>query len=400
MRYPKRNNHGLIYAVSSRLNVHILLITRHYPPECSGGARRPMLYTKALRTLGHRVTLVTPFALDDQDCITVSNTPINRGLNKTSINNSITPPPWEGFKKIFRQWLFWPDPDIRWAKDVVTTVQKTAIHPDWILTTSPPESVHYAGAMLSQKLGCPWVAEFRDTWVDFPHRDILERSNLRAKIERRIAKTYLSKCTAVVAVSKTVMAEIQNYLPKNTPQCTLSHFSDKPPPPHQFETSKFNLVHAGGFNLSDRRRNLEALLVVLQAAFIQKPNIVLHIAGPLTTEETSLAQNSIVPTVLHGAVSLNTSRALQAGADALVLHTPDKSHALPGKYAEYIMTDRPILYLGGGDWISLVDNPDNLRPLATSLVNLRKGETVSRTSQFTDKDAAQLLIKFLSTTAY
>ena len=51
--------------------MNILYITRHYPPEISGGARRPYLYVKALRELGNKVTVVTPFELDDPNSITV-----------------------------------------------------------------------------------------------------------------------------------------------------------------------------------------------------------------------------------------------------------------------------------------------------------------------------------------
>ena len=328
--------------------MHILLLARHYPPEVSGGARRPYLMTRALRTLGHRVTVVTPFALNDHDSITVVNTSINRSTAQASKFDEAEPAPTarNALKNTLRQWLFWPDPDIRWAKDVVRAVKSQNIRPDWIFTTSPPESIHYAGAKLSQGIDCPWVAELRDTWIEFPHRGILERSTLRAKIERRIAKKYLSKCAAITAVSEAVMTEARKYVAQDTPECILTHFSDQPPSPYKFDNNKLNLVHTGGFSLSDRRRELKALLVELQSTLVNKSNTVLHIAGVLTPEETHLAQNSDISVILHGTVSLEISRALQAGADALILHTPANSHVLPGKYAEYMMTNRPILYLG------------------------------------------------------
>ena len=388
------------------LLMHILLITRHYPPEISGGARRPFLLTEALRSLGHQVTLVCPFKVNDSQSILIPNNAIDNALHLQSKPPTIAPgqqDPWEKSKSFLRQWLFWPDPDIRWARNVIKELKSHQIKADWIMTTSPPESIHFVGLKLSTLLGIPWIAEMRDTWVDTPHRPLLERSKIRALLERRIAKNILSKATAITAVSEAVMKEARTFCSLNTPQLILPHFSNTPtngeslPNKNRrlFDETTLNLVHTGGFSLSDRRRKLSNLLDALTQIARERPELVLHIVGPLTYEETSLLKETPVRVRYHGCVPLEQAHAMQREADGLLLCTPEDSHALPGKYAEYALAHRPIFYLGGGDWLSLVEDKSTLRPLLPSLVGLQKHEKVITQNALTHLDAAKTLIAFL-----
>ena len=376
--------------------MHILLIARHYPPEISGGARRPSLYTQALRKLGHRVTLVTPFQLDDPDSLVVENSAINRGrVTLQTSQNKGSENILSRMKDHLRIWAYWPDDNITWVKDVIKAVKHQNLKPDWIMTTSPPESIHIAGAKLSKYMKVPWIAEMRDTWVEVPHRKILEESKVRSGIERRIAKKNLSSANAITSVSEIVMNEARKYTKIATPECIISHFSNQPPTPYNFDTSKINLVHTGGFTLSDRRRQLSPLLEILDKAHAQRPNLVFHIAGPLSDEEKILIKDAKITAKWHGLVNLQKARALQAGADGLILYTPKNSHALPGKYAEYALAQKPILYLGGGQWLRLVEDSSVLRPLESALFTIKKNETTIATGALTHIQAAKRLIAFL-----
>ena len=380
--------------------MHILLIARHYPPEISGGARRPSLYVKALIELGHKVTLVTPFKQASEqtyDSITISNSAIDRGrLQQDSLatgtplpTNFLTP-----LRNKIRPWRYWPDENRPWADDVIRTLKDYHIDADWIMTTSPCESVHLVGSALSKTTGLPWLVEFRDTWVEMPHRKVIANSKLRASLERRLARKILQNATALTAVSEVVLSEIRNYAPKNTPEIIISHFSDLPPEPYEFETDKLNLVHTGGFTLSDRRRLLAPLLNVLDKISNTRPELVLHIAGPLTQEEKTQISTAMTQVKWHGLVSLPTAKSLQCGADGLLIYTPPDSHALPGKYAEYAAAGRPIFYMGGGDWLDLVETPQVLRPI-DDLKYLQKNEPIEIISALTHIDAAKQLISFL-----
>ena len=278
---------------------------------------------------------------------------------------------------------------------MISALKHHDVKPDLIFTTSPPESIHITGAKLTKKLHVPWVAEFRDTWVEMPHRHILVRSGFRRYVERRIAKHVLRHAQAVTSVSEAVMQEARKYVRAGTPEKIITHFSDKSSVAHPFDETKLNLVHTGGFTLSDRRRTVPPLLAALEEISQHRPELVLHIAGPLSDAEHTLIDESKTKIVRHGAVPLEKARALQKGADGLVLYTPPSSHALPGKYAEYCMAGRPILYIGGGDWLKLVDAPDILRPLVEGGIHLKKGEMHEGVAGLEYGEAGQELAQFL-----
>lgn len=378
--------------------MHILIITRHYPPEISGGARRPFLYVKALRQLGHKVTIVTPFKLDDENSITVFNRAINRSMEPKKTQNLFNVF-INKFKNYFRTLLYWPDPNITWAHSVIKTLKKRKITADWVFTTSPPESLHIVGKKISTFHNIPWVAEFRDTWIENPHRAILKHSILRRFFERIIAHKTLKKASAVTAVSEKMITEARKYMKPKTPECIISHFSDKIDENinhiFKFDQRKINLVHSGAMTLSDHRRTLGPLLKEIEKAHKLRPEITLHIAGRLSENELKIIKKSSVPVIAHGPISLDNSRIMQTIADALLIYTPYNSPTLPGKYAEYIMAERPILYLGNG-WLHLVKDRNNLKPLVPGLLNLKKGDRVYHDFELDDKIAAKQLVEFLN----
>ncbi|MGJ8562734.1 MAG: glycosyltransferase [Alphaproteobacteria bacterium] len=384
--------------------MHILLIARHFPPEISGGARRPALLTESFRKAGHKVTVVTPFgAAEDPDIIRVTTQPIlnaEKASRERGLHTDVAPPPSlkARLKNALRPWIYWPDPNVPWAKKALATLQDMDIRPDIIMTTSPPESTHLVGHALSKQWGVPWLAEFRDTWIAHSHRQELAASGLRRFIERRIAAGYLKNASGVTAVSKAVMEDVRALAPRSIPELIVGHFSGPPEKPANLGSpDEVHLVHTGGFSLSDRRRKLSALLLALSE--LKTANVHLHIAGPLTPEEISLcgAQTKYRVTC-HGSVALQEAKAMQAGADALLLVTPPDSHALPGKYAEYRLTGRPVYYLGGGDWLDLVVDKAGLYRLEDGLGDLaERGVIAAQSNTGLDAESASAaLLDFMA----
>ena len=357
-----------------------LYITRHYPPEVSGGARRPYLFTKALRELGHTVRLITPFHItDDPDAVQVRH-PVTAISDQSADlqNQKMRPSTRPTLKDWARQWLCWPEPDIRWAKGVLRYLDQNPIDADWVITTSPPESLHCIGAAAAKLSGAKWLAECRDTWITHPHRKVLENSALRRAGERLIARKAFSTVDAISAVSDAVLNDIRTLAPANTPACVIGHFSAPTDQVYSFDENSLHIVHAGGFTLSDRRRRLDPFLDLVSAS--GRRDLHIHILGPLTSGETQkIERTKSFRITAHGSVPFDTSRAMQQAADALVLITPENSHALPGKYAEYATTGRPIFFLGGGSWLDLVKHPGTLIPLSeTSLRALEKTPSSNR----------------------
>lgn len=366
--------------------LHIVIIALHYGPEGSGGARRPTLMAEALRELGHRVQVVTPYPTHAED-IHVSH-PIRKHIDR---DPSASPGFMERMKRPLRRWRYFPEPEIRWARSVVTELPAELDSCDVLLTTSPPESVHLVGHDLAERLGANWIADFRDTWTLRPHRHYVK--GFRAWVESALARRWLKKVSAILAVDEIVLSDALSLSPSGVRSRIIGHFSAPfRGEPTALPANTFNLVHSGGFTRSDHRRKLDPLLNALGDI---RPDLHLHVAGPLTEEETRKLLSVPFATTHHGWLDLEGSRALQAGADALLLYTPDVTDALPGKYAEYLQARKPIVFMGA----------DNVRGMAqrggefvevTDLAALEKGETRKAETQATARTAALDLLALIA----
>lgn len=338
-----------------------------------------------------RVHLVTPFGVPDLD--SVIEVPLVQP--RTEPAGPRIEVPATGLRSIprrilpkrtmaaLRQWKDVPDFDRHWAERARQAVQRKGVRADWLITTSPPESVHGVGRELANSCGARWCAELRDSWVDDSHRAHVR--GVRALVEERLARRWLGKADALTAVDPLIAGEAARLTSGRVPVIEIPHFSDPPVAtngPRLEIGSDLALLHSGGFTLSDRKRRLDTLLAVLDPVHHARRaqglgGIRLHITGRLSQSEAELAamradgDSPGCAVHAHGPVSLAQSRALQQRADALLLFIPDGSRALPGKFAEYALSGRPIFYVGPPHMRLRANRPDMLQPveaLATASV--------------------------------
>lgn len=329
----------------------LLIVTRHYPPEISGGARRPYLLAQGLRSRGYRVAVASPFApVDEPDWIRTPHPAAERGRIQAERSDAGHEAAW---KPWLRRMVRWPDNEIAWAGRAADAVLASGFRPDWVLTTSPPESAHAAGERLKRSLGVRWLLEFRDSWIEEPLRRELLTSGLRQTVERRIARRWLRAADARIAVSEALASEMQRLGPNaRSPLSVVGHFADPPASAIPFDGPGPHLLHAGSFSLSHGERRLGRLLAAFEVLRETLPSSArLHLAGRLTAQERQeLSEHAVASfTVPHGEVPYTTSRALQAGADGLIVFQQGVD-ALPGKLSEYLECTAPILTLGEGTW--------------------------------------------------
>ena len=361
----------------------LLLLARHYPPAISGGARRPSLLVEGLRKAGVTVFVVAPSLPPGEFGVAVPHP--NR--DPSGVTSEKAP---RSLRSFARECLLWPDPDIRWCmRAAKIAAQSVPFKPDWILTTSPPESLHVAGAWLKKRLGSMWVADFRDTWLDRPHR--LERLSIARRIgEAMLAHLTLRKSDLIVAVDPVVAKDAQRLGGRNVQ--LLPHFSPNVlPSPASLPKDTLNIVHAGSMELSDSLCRIEDLLEAYVQARTLNPKLHLHFLGRLSEREV-IAAGQIAGVTLHGPKPYEEALAYIAGADALALVASKKMHVPPSKIVDYLATDKPIIACGDGPW------KDDLRTPQTDPVKvlsaLSKG--VKRLEQLpTPQNADQAAHTFL-----
>jgi len=368
------------------------LIALHYGEEGSGGARRSYLWAKGLRQAGHEVHVVSPYVKGDHPHEIF--VPFGaRGSNMHSLPTSKAGLFETWIKLHFRIWLRWPDPEITWHRKIVNIVKENINSCDWVITSSPPESAHAIGAQLAKSLEARWCVELRDSWIERSHRHYIR--GLRRYIEKQCAKRWLKKTDVITSVNAEIVAEAFRLAP-HAPSANIGHFSEAfSAEPFPLPSHTFNLVHAGGFTRSDRRRSLPMLLKTLTPIFLERTNLHLHLMGPLTLEEAEILKSTNILFTYHGWVSLSKSRAIQAAADAVLLYTPlSGSTALPGKYAEYCNLRKPIFYYGAEQIKNMAHRKNEFLEL-NQLISYPKGQIMSEEKDLTVERAVQDLLKLL-----
>ena len=146
-----------------------------------------------------------------------------------------------------------PDPSIYWVPSVI--LRGIMIHFDRpyqaIITTSPPHSSHLAGLCLSRLLKKPWIADFRDPWVDnvYFYRD---KGGMRTSIEKWLEKLVVTNANVVVPNTssnrKKLLTRYGSFLPRSKFVTITNGFDKKYIEAINYRPfDKFTICHTGTF---------------------------------------------------------------------------------------------------------------------------------------------------------
>jgi len=110
----------------------------------------------------------------------------------------------EKIANIIRANLFIPDARIGWyfygIKAGIQAVQKyPAIK--LILSSGPPHTVHLIAKTIAKKSGLPFVADFRDPWLNIDYYHGIKRFPVTLAIDRNLEKKILSRANIITTVS-------------------------------------------------------------------------------------------------------------------------------------------------------------------------------------------------------
>lgn len=260
-----------------------MILTYYWPPSGGAGVQRWLKFVKYLREFGWEPIVYT--ALNGEYPV------LDESLNK-DIPSGITilkQPIWEPYqlyKKVIGQkknervvsgflkekggkswghamslWLrgniFIPDARRFWIRPSTSFLTKWLIENpvDVIVSTGPPHSMHLIGMNLHTKTGIPWLADFRDPWVNIDFAGDLKMSSWAKNKNIQLERKVLQTANLVVVVSELMAEEFRSKTYK--PVEIITNGFD----PDDFVVSeslirrdnKFSIVHTGSLN--DRRNH-------------------------------------------------------------------------------------------------------------------------------------------------
>ena len=256
----------------------ILMICYAFPPMGVVGSLRPLRFCKYLQRFGWEPTVVTTKNRDDlpTDRSLLKELPCNIRIHRV-INlkpllsylshrknvKTLSPTEKSGnifdtinlrkkipkrIKKLLLLFLRVPR-HIIWS--ICATLRSVPLllrrEYDAIFTTCPPYSGHIAGLVLSKLFKKPWIADFRELWVDHPFFNV-SRSIFRIQLESWIEKRVICNATLITCITEYYVKLLSNKYPEKT-FYFLSNGYEKDEfdriSPVSFE--KFTITHIGTF---------------------------------------------------------------------------------------------------------------------------------------------------------
>lgn len=360
---------------------NVLFISYLFPPVAGGGVQRSSKFVKYLPQFGWNPIVLTvkepyDFYGDDEmmtdvlgKCViirTFSIEPMKRVRkflkkrslariqtdNSKSINQKSLKP---DFLVKLKTYILVPDNEILWLPFAVWRGWKVIKKekPSIIYSTASPFTDHLIALLLAKLSGLPWVADFRDLWVDRPN---FPKNRWRLFIDRKLEKMVIQRADHVVTAT-TLMAEHFNQLYPHAKYTSITNGFDEDDFSNTAEllpgVKEFILTYTGIFNKEQNPQNFfKAVYEVMHQREDLKNKIKLRIIGQLDNpgdfenmiyfKQLGLDKCSeLTPYLPHKQVI--TEMCQSTVLLLLVGEYPHNEGILTGKIFEYLRSGRPIL---------------------------------------------------------
>ncbi len=387
----------------------ILLVCQYFPPNAGGGrAYRASKLVKYWTGQGVRVVVlcgndtVDPdkSLLDDVDPALLHIIRVDTGSDRL-----------QGLRRILRQFAI-GDGNLLLIWRLLNRLMKEQIGivPDIVFTSSAPYEVHYLGAMIRQRWGCRWVADFRDPYT--LNRHYRKLTPIGEYFDRRFERSIYQQADGVVF--NTGLNKVQALEAFELADCERFEVFQNGFDPDEFAHVEalqapapgqpFRVAYIGGIRCDAHEL---ALLAAIQANrdALRERQVIFVFAGngseQLASHLDPQCDEGLVeclPFIASGELHRYWNQ-----AHALVLALPDSGQPLgwvPQKLYSYLRAGRPVLgilpdgeasdYMGSVD-SNLVVRPgeldlpaavDRLRELADKPVDTEAIERFSQLSIF------------------
>jgi glycosyltransferase involved in cell wall biosynthesis len=244
-------------------------------------------------------------------------------------------------------------PDLRraWIKTAVPAGRQLIAEwrPDIIFASAPPFTSLIVSSRLSRAFGIPWIADFRDLWVDGPY---YSEPRWRRRVDAVLEHGMVRSAAALVTVSP-IWAEQLRQRHGKAVEVILNGYAEEDFPEHvpqPGQRARLTIRYTGSIYRGFRDPSaLFAAIGLLPDGL--RTRVMVEFFGDAGDDVLELARQHRVDdrVTVRPPVPYSRSLELQMTADILLLlQWSDKRDEgnLPGKIFEYLYARRPILFIG------------------------------------------------------
>lgn len=365
----------------------VLMIAYYFPPLGWSGVQRTLKFVKYLRNFDWEPIVVTvgktKFSILDEslvgeipkgieiiridDVVLKDVTDVIKKQMKEYVDVSINLISDENLEKIYeeeiekkfnelRDLLLIPDGNAIWANNVIKTIRNKIDFEiiDAVYTTSGPYSAHIIGEYIRKEYSIPWIADFRDQWINNPYIDY-DKNSLRYKIEKSMEKSVVLNCDRLITATPIITENyISKYKIEKNEVTTITNGYDeedfKSIKPKK-QNNKFTIVHNGSFYLKRNPYTVAKVIKKLvENKIIDWKRIEIILNGNndsniINKFKEIMGKYSCIITI-NGYISHEESLIKSNNADILLLicgEEESSKQVYTGKVFEYLRLRKPVL---------------------------------------------------------
>ncbi len=359
----------------------VLIVTYYWPPAGGPGVQRVLKFVKYLPEFGWKPFVLTVKHPDAPvyDESLAGDIPNEARIIKTKSlepfglykkftgkkpdeeipNDVLIKKENVNFREKIARWvranLFIPDAKIGWIPFAVKKgkeiVEKEKI--DIIFSTSPPPTTAIIGMKLGMVTRIPWIADFRDPWLEIVYYQSLKRSRLALAIDSHLEKNTLNKSNALVTISKDMSDLFKSKAAGKEVYVIPNGFDETDfVKAEKSKNKKFTIAYTGSISKDRVPYPLFSALEKFKQEGIE--NILCRFAGRFANEFYSEIEKRGIENYfeLLKFVPHNESTKILLHSDALLLvidNVPENKGFLTGKMFEYLGCKKPVFAIGPPD---------------------------------------------------
>ncbi len=344
----------------------ILLITYYWPPLGGPGALRPVKFAKYLPRFGFEPVVLTrkDIAYHSYDRDLGSDVEALQVIRTASLDPArllyqfgmrrYVVKKWHG---VVKQTVNFPDNKTPWIPFAYNAGKK--IEFDYVLATAPPFSTFIAGYYLAKSTGKPFIADFRDAWLEFPFMPY--RGDVQRKFVRHWEEKIVDYAHRVIVVDDNIRkALVQRYPDAASKMFVIPNGYD----PDDFRDKElpevFTLSYLGTIR---GERNPDSILRATnhfaEEQHISADSMKLRFIGHI--EEHFLdCMKKYAFVERTGHLSYKKAIKLFCDSHAAILITTGSEYFFPSRQNEYLASGLPIIVCGKSEGLHLLEDAFNM----------------------------------------
>jgi glycosyltransferase involved in cell wall biosynthesis len=347
----------------------VLIIAYYFPPMGMGGVQRVAKFVKYLPFFGWKPYVLTVKEVDywAKDHSLLEEIPPEVKVMRTGSFDPLRisfilksffkrgrqkdePARKRTVKRLkFASWLFFPDNKAGWIPFALMKGLKLCRREkiNLIFSSSPPPSLHLTAYMLKFLTGLPWVADFRDPWIEY--RFEIFPTPFHLFLKKRLEKLIIQKADKVITANPAITTDLESRHPHTEKIQQIDQGYDE----EDFASCQvslpeiFTIGYLGTFSPDcDPEPFLAALGGLIGEGIIPKDKIrLVHVGLSMGIDLDHLIEKYNLKDVVlkKGYLSHRESVNEMKKASLLLLVTSDHPLIFPAKVYEYLRFKKPIL---------------------------------------------------------